>query len=393
MGTNQTENTPATEPSAAKVGKTRDLLQAVMEGAGAAVEYTRLHDEVHRINPGKEHDPSELIELSVKMSPRGFEQRRYGAAMTWQPSERGRLAEHAGHAAPTEALRAAMAVSEERAGEGESSPQSAAARDREARLTELSYLVGRSTRFFTALAYDFDRRRYKLYQFKHRPVHYFESLDLVAHAKDLPALSYIRTAEVDMDDPSVFTQPVYFKLRFVKEPVDPTKAETTDQSLPKPLQPADVLSPDYSPHSLFTPRLLSATPDREQVVQHLRTLLGETAIGNDPVVKFVPPSVIAADGTTRNVTSEDFRSLDYGVNLNLRDPVRTCFVEDYRAAILGVAEALGCLPQAKAWLQQIRPFDCFVSYLGIGADSVSLYYRSTNLHRGRPSTRFIRKPK
>ena len=66
-------------------------------------------------------------------------------------------------------------------------------------------------------------------------------------------------------------------------------------------------------------------------------------------------------------------ALGYGVNVNLLDPARIRFLETQQATVLQIAEALGCQDQAKAWLKQVARFDCFLSYLGLGPDSVTLY--------------------
>ena len=59
--------------------------------------------------------------------------------------------------------------------------------------------IERSARYFACVAYDFDARLYKMYRFKHRPVHYLEDLDLVERAAELPALAYIRSLELQVE--------------------------------------------------------------------------------------------------------------------------------------------------------------------------------------------------
>mgnify|MGYP006992416822 CR=1 FL=1 len=355
------------------VGRTRQLLR-VLHGPRAP-EHARLHDEVVRLHLGKEFHPSELVEASIKISPRGFSQQRYGACISWRPDQRGQLAESALNAAPTEAVRRALALALPGPMSGvERSPEPPALAARDAELREW---IERSARYFACVAYDFDARLYKMYRFKHRPVHYLEDLDLVERAAELPALAYIRSLELHMDAPEQRRLPLYFKLRFAGEPVGP--ATTTEPSQPPRRPAAGLLEPGFTPHPLLAPRVLSAAPDREAVVRSLRRFLADLTPAQDPVVKLVPPA-----------RAEDLLALDYGVSVNLLDPERIRFVDDQRGCILGVAEAFGCLQQAEPWVQQILPFGCFVSYLGVGPDSVTFYYRSTALHRGKPAPRFVR---
>lgn len=368
------------------VGKTGLLLRAMHDAA--TPEYASLYDEVLRLQTDRDFDPSELVELSIKLSPRGFAQRRYGVSLTWQPCERGRFAALARSAAPTDALKQALALptpSEEVAHDGE------ATRSRDKLTAELREWIGRTTRYASAAAYDFDARLYKLYLFKHRPITYFEDVDLEQPAASLSVASYIRCLEINMDDPAQRSLPLYFKLRLAASggpsasAPAPAPGAATDSSALSGSQrrkrPSDVLAPGFTPHPQLKPRLLGspAVKQREQLLESLGSLVQGMPLHNDPVVKFVPPSAPGSLGT-----------LDYGVNLNLLSPVHVRFVEEQSDCILDVAKAFGCRPQAKAWLEQVAPYDCFLSYLGLGPDSVTFYYRSTNLHRGRKAEHRVR---
>lgn len=370
------------------VGKTRLLLQSVLGGKDS--DALRLHDEVLRTSPGRGHDPSELVELSIKISRQGFAQGRYGAALTWDPSHRSQIADSIFNAAPTAELRGAL-----RRPTAPTAAESPGAVEQPASPieTELRAFAQRQGRFFSALAYDLDARRYKLYLFKHRPAHYLEDLDLVDRCAELPALSYIRSLEVQTDALAIAAQPVYFKLRHVRPPLPPEQATTTDDSLFQRRGAEEILAPDFSPHPLLAPRLLSDVPQRAAIVAILQTLLIGRSLPQDPVVKFVPPMAVGSDGPARSVGVDDFRALPYGVSVNLLDPARIAHVADQADAILAIAEAFGCRAQAAAWLTRVQPFDCFLSYLGLGPDSVTLYYRSTEHHRGRPAPHFRRQPR
>lgn len=389
MGQNNTDKGTAPDAggspggeNAPGIGKTRLLLRG-LHGPGAP-EHARLHDEILRLRRGGEFDPSELVEASIKISPRGFSQQRYGACISWRPEQRGQLAESALLAAPSDAVRQALAPPQEESPAGR--PRSPEQQARAARNAELREWIHRSARFFACVAYDFDARLYKMYLFKHRPAHYLEDLALAERVAELPALSYIRSLEVSMDNPQQRRQPLYFKLRFSGKAVSP--ALTTSDSQPSRMPAVGLLAPDYSPHPLLAPRLLASAPDREAIVRHLGQFLADITPAQDPVLKIDPPGPAASDG--RPVQPEDFRALDYGVSVNLLDPERIRFVEEQSGSILGVAEAFGCLPQARAWLRHVLPFGCLVSYLGVGPDSVTFYYRSTAQHRGKPAPHFIR---
>ena len=370
------------------IGKTRLLLQSVLGGGDS--EALRLHEEVLRTCPGRGHDPSELIELSVKISRGSFSQNRYGAALTWDPSHRTQIAESIYNAAPSPRLRGALRRPEVAAavvdeGRGAAAPEETPVE------RELREFAQRQGRFFSALAYDLDARRYKLYLFKHRPSHFLEDVDLLGRGAELPSLSYIRSLEVGIDDLAILVQPLYFKLRFERPPLPPEQTRSTSDSLPARRRPEEILQPDFSPHPLLSPRLLSVEPaQREVITASLRAILGQRALPNDPVVKFVPPPTVDVSGAPRTVTADDFRALPYGVSLNLLDPQHIAHVEDHADSILAVAEAFGCRGAAAAWLARVKPFECFLSYLGVGPESVTLYYRSTGLRRGRPAPHFRR---
>jgi hypothetical protein len=367
-----------------KAGNTRQLLRALHQQGVPA--HDRLYDEICRKNPGRPYDPSELVECSVKLSPRGFSKRRHGGSISWTPAERGLFAEAAGRAAPSDELQRLL---------GSPGPDSTAgtagtaapARAPDARLDALQQWVTRSGRFFSAIAYDFDAKLYKLYLFKARPVAFFEELDLLARRQELPSLAYIRSAEVPIDEPAKWKEALYFKLRFMAPPAADLAATNSGIAVPRKL--LEILAPDFQPHRLLTPRLLAAVDKRDRVTAGLTSLLSNLHIVNDPIVKLTPPTV--DEGTaTEDRLRQAWQDLDYGVNVNLLDPDHIRFVQEHEAPLLQIADALGCQSQAKDWLNEIDPFDCFLSYVGIGPDSVSLYYRSTTLHRRQAARHFRR---
>lgn len=373
---------PAANPdNGPGVGRTRQLLRSLHGDRGR--HHDRLYDEICRVNPGKDHDPSELVECSIKLSPRGVSAQRHGGSICWSPAERGRFAESAGRAAPTDALRQILLPA---------TPDSPAGRDAgpgaapeppapaNPRLDALRNWAARSSRFFSAVAYDYDAKLYKLYQFKHHPVRFFEDLDLLGQRDNLPGLSYIRSLEVPFDDPQEWWEALYFKLRFV----DLSAQLAEGGSLAPRRKLTEILAPDFRPHALLSPRLLAALPRRAALVAELSALLADVQVVNDPVIKLVPPPLAGADVTPEQQQAA-WAALDYGVNVNLLDPARIRFVEEQQATLLKIADALGCQAQAKSWLEQVAPFEPFLSYLGIGPDSVTLYYRSTALQRRQPA--------
>jgi len=377
--------------NASQVGGTRRLLRAVHQ-AGAP-SHDRLSEEINRLNPGKQHDPSELVELSVKMSTHGFFQRRHGGSISWEKKDRGQLAESARKAAPTDALQRAFAApATPHAASSEAttatSPVPPSVTKSEQAAQAIRAWAARSSRYFSAIAYDFDAQLYKLYLFKHHPVQFLEDLDLVLRLPELPALSYIRSLEVAMDDPAQWKESLYFKLRFLAA----QRGDATDSpaSLLVRRKPTEVLAADFRPHPLLSPRLLAQVPAREALVNQLGVLLADLPVINDPVVKFTPP-VLELSTATPEHAAQAWAEVDYGLNLNLLDPEKTRFVEEQEATLLAIADALGCKSQAKAWLAQIAPFDCFLSYLGLGSDSVTLYYRSTTQRCRKTAPQLIRK--
>jgi len=335
----------------ARVGATREVL-ATLHGEGQG-KHSGIFEEVVRRSAGTEYDPSELIEPSIKISSRGFSQRRYGGCLSWRPDQRGALWESAQRAAPTESVRAQLAAG----------------------TSEAAEWLSRSARFFTCAAYDFDAGSYKLYQFRHRPVHFLEDLDLVAQQQRLASLSYIRSLELPMEGPGVARLPLYFKLRFMS-PGDPL-ADTTEGSRPQPRTARVILDPSYTPHPQLSPRLLHAVPQRDATAAALAQLLGDFVPAQQPVVKLELPRRAEGPEPAATMTAEDFRALDYGISVNLLTPGPVRSLAACREVIVRIAAEFGCAQQARIWCEQMDSFGCFLSYLGIGPDSVSFYYRST----------------
>ncbi len=345
-------NTPSQPEHGSRDGGARELLMTLHDTEKDS--HTGILDEVIRRSAGSGYAPSELIEPSIKISLRGFSQKRYGGCLSWQPSQRGVLLESAQRAAPTMALRTLLA-----------DPASAAAE-----------WLSRSARFFTCAAYDFDARSYKLYQFRHRPVHYLEDLDLVREQTKLPSLSYIRSLELQMDAPNTSRLPMYFKLR--AESAGNPSAETTEESLRRPLKARALLSPDFVPHPQLAPRLLLGVPQDSAIRTTLAGLLADYVPDQQPVIKFELPTLLDEKGVARELTEAEFRGLDYGVCINLLEPGPLRPLDGWQAALLDIASAFDCLPQAKDWCKRMERFGCFLSYLGIGRDSVTFYYRTTS---------------
>ncbi len=367
MGTNDTRSGSANQGrhgnDAPGVGKTRMLIDRVIHSGISG--RTTLFDHIERTNGDRQFDPSELVELSVKLSLRGFSQNQYCAPLTWTPRERATLAEHVRHAAPTKALRDILTPpgpSDVDQDKRESLSAEERAQD-EAR-GALREIIGRTARYFSCVVHDFDARSYGVLFFKPRPTRDQESIDLTRRAEDLQTLADIRGVEIDMDDPSRKTIPVYFRVKLPRK---------NGESPPHPL---DILEKDYTPHPWLVPRVLEQVPNRNEIVEPLRRMLADVGLVREPVVKLVPPP-----SGSHAYTIDDWRDARYDVHVCVLDEAHPVFLEAHRASMLALGRAFGCDNAVSSWLDAVDPFDCFMSRLEVGPDSVVIHYRSTPFHK------------
>lgn len=360
MGAKDTSSGAANQGN--DVGNTRKLIERVIHTGVPG--RTHLFDDVERTNGKREFDPSELIEFSVKMSSRGFSQNQYCAPLTWTPGERGAIASRIHEAAPTDVLRDILTppnVDEE----DKRKSMTKAQREQDDGRRVLLETIGRTARYFSCVVHDFDAKTYGVWFFKPRPTRDQDTIDLTRRAEDLQTLADIRGVEIDMDDPLRTTTPVYFRVKL------PDKQDGSET------RPLDILDEAYSPHPWLAPRLLQ-TPNRKEIVDPLRQMLSNVALVREPVVKLVPPKSTLSSGA---FTMDDWRDAPYDVHVCVLDENHTVFLDDHRVSILAIAQAFGCKNAALAWLEAIDPFDCFMSRLEVGPDSVVFHYRSTPFHK------------
>ncbi len=294
--------------------------------------------EVERVNAGKAWAAEELIALSVKIAPGRLSRNRYDSALHYEPQEACRLAGSVLAAAPSAALAHYLA---------------------EAGNPVLRW-VNASSRTFSYLAVEHDARVYKIYLFDPKTQLLLEDADASAPLEALRPLSYIDLIEMDMDVPQRQQGPMYFRLRADFD---------------------EVLEPAYRPNAGLAPQLLQI-PRRDEVVAQVRRLIAGVGRIAAPVVKCrLPPA--APPGRDRLCDSS------YAASMNTFAPECVKYLEDHTSEIGALGELFGCAAEVAQWLCAAAPFDCFISYVCVGPDFVTLYYKSTNLVRRVP-TRFVR---
>lgn len=294
--------------------------------------HLRLYGEIARINDGKEWDTSELIALSAKLAPGNLKRNRYDSAVEWTPEGAQDFHERVLEAAPTDAVARFL----ERPG------------------NDVRNWIRSSGRTFSYLAVDYDSRRYKIYLFDPEAPAFIDAQDLGELLPSLYRSSYIDCMEVDLDLPERHTRSLYFKLG----------ASGLEE----------VLEPGYRPNPRIENRLLREVEAREAIVDALRSLTRGLERVNDPVIKL-------RDCPAEDANVERLEAVDYAISVNTFDFGGLRYVNDHRAEILTIANELACREAVAEWLESIREFDCFISYLCVGGDFVTLYYKSTTLSR------------
>ena len=95
---------------------------------------------------------------------------------------------------------------------------------------------------------------------------------------------------------------------------------------------------------------------------------------NKPIIKFRRPR-----GVWTPPDAAELAASAYAVECSLFDADQLKYINDYTDEILSIATALACRDQAVRWLDAIRPFDCFIHYVGVSDAFVTFYYQSCTL--------------
>lgn len=293
------------------------LLRAVLDVPEP--RWMNLYAEVCRATSESAWRPHQLLALSARLTPRGLLRNRYDSPLTWSPARGPEFYDIACRAAPTAAVARWLADA--------ACPARA--------------WVAAPPRWFNYLAVDFDRRVYKLYRFLDKDSAFLEDLDLAAPREALRASSYIDCLEIDLDRPARAENTLYFKVR-----VD---------------DPARLVDPGFRPHAALVEPPLSRLPARHAAAEAIASILRGRTPPVEPVVKVrwdQGPVPVGA----------------FSVNLtDARAPVR---VAEHAPALLALAEAVGCATDVRSWSDVVAGFDGYLSYLCVGPDFVTLYYKS-----------------
>lgn len=308
--------------------ETRRLLGAAH--TTTSPRHLALLDEIERTDGAKDFDKSELVELSVKLSPGALSRNRYDSAIEWTPAGIARFPESVRNGAPSAALAGLLSVE-----------------------NDVFDWIRASGRFFSYLAVDGDERLYKIYLFDTTRPAFLDEIDPRAPAEEVLRRAYIDCLEIDVDQPARRRRAPYFKLRA------PSLASVLDEG--------------FRPAPSWEGRALVRLPERRAIADAVRALLRGVGRMNDPVIK------LRLDGR------DDLRDVDATISANVVDARCLKYVNDHTAEIRAIAKAFACSDEVEAWLDAIRPFDCFVSYLGLSEGAVTLYYKSTTLLARRPA--------
>jgi hypothetical protein len=304
------------------------FLAAALHGAGPGSD--RLHREIERINPSKNLYIGELITASARLYRGGLERNRYDSPVTWPPDDIEGFHESALNAAPTSRLHDLLS----------NCPG------------EIAEWLDSAGTVMTYLGVDFDQRRYKLYLFRDQPLALGRAAALESIAAALHSSAYIDCLELDMET-AACTRSAYWKLGAV--------------SL------HDALDPAYRPHPEIENRILRLA-GRTQVVSALEAIVAGQ-VRNEPIIKFRRPR-----GVWTAPDAGELAASTYAIECSLFEPDRRKYINDHTDQILTIAAAFSCRDDVARWLEQIRPFDCYLHYVGVGDAFVTFYY-----HCGTPS--------
>jgi hypothetical protein len=305
------------------------FLAAALHEAGPGSE--RLYREISRINPPKNLDVSELVTASARLSHGTLERNRYDAAVAWPPDSHDGdgFLNSAISGAPTSRVREFLS----------NCPN------------EIADWINSPGTVITYLGVDFDQRRYKLYRLRHQQVAFQNATALQSLSAALHASAHIDCLELDMDS-AAFRRSAYWRL--------------DAGSL------SEVLAANYRPHPEIENRILRL-PERAQIVSALETILAGQKC-NKPIIKFRRPR-----GVWTPPDAAELAASAYAVECSLFDADQLKYINDYTDEILSIATALACRDHVMRWLDAIRPFDCYIHYVGVSDAFVTFYYQSCTL--------------
>jgi hypothetical protein len=139
----------------------------------------------------------------------------------------------------------------------------------------------------------------------------------------------------------------------------------------------DTLAAGYRPHPDIGSRILRVA-GRSEVVSALEAIMSGQRC-NEPIVKFRRPR-----GVWTPPDTAELMVAPYGIECSLFDPGRRKYVNDHSKEILAVAAVFACRDAVAGWLDAIRPFDCYIHYVGVGETFVTFYCRPTLFQERRP---------
>jgi hypothetical protein len=287
-----------------------------------------LFHELDRIHQQRKWNLSEFIGLSVKFSLGSLNRNRLDSVAYTLEAETPFLHRSLQNAAPTEAVQQLL----EQPG------------------NKVTQWLRESERSFSYLAVDLENRVFKIYLFDRISRSFLEGKNLWHLLPRLHQASYIDCLEINLDQPIRCQRPAYFKLR---------------AHLDK------MLVHSYRPHPQIENRLLSAVPDAKSIITRLAALSKGLRKVNDSVIKLR----YEPGGASLGEEIQRFCQSSYSVSMNIFDPSNLKYINDHQADILSLGDSFACRDQAKAWLDAIQPFGCYITYLSVGSNFVSIYYK------------------
>lgn len=286
-----------------------------------------LYRYVDGISAGCGWHTSELTGLSIKMSPGRLARRRYDAPIAWPPVERSFLMPAILACAPGAALAAALAS------------QNSLVRT----------VVETSERSFVYAAVDLDEHRFKVYLIDPDASFAQTSLAFAAASPVPRSETYIDCLESDMRLPHTLSRPAYFRLK-------------------------SLCAADFRHELSWLRATRGCSPRMPAIDEPVEAIIDELSHG---VAFPCPPNVkLRLASTAETITPDSLAEAPMNVTINIDDPARRKLVNNHAGSLLHLAEAWGCADALLDWLEAVHPFDCHVTYLGLGETGITIYYRA-----------------
>ncbi len=318
-------------------GATLELLQAALGGLDSPE--LALYRHVDGISARRGWHTSELIGLSIKMSPGRLARRRYDSPIAWPPfPEFGKLMPAVLACAPSASLAAELAPG----------------------ASMLRAVVEASPRNFVYAAVDLDDQRFKVYLIDPR-ASFEQARSAFAATSPVPrSETYIDCLEVDVRPPHHLSRPAYFRLK-------------------------SRCVADFRRERSWLRATRGHSSQVTELDERAEAVVDELSKG---VAFPCPPNVkLRLDATAETITPAALAEAPMNVTINIDDPACQKYVNDHAGSLLRLAEAWGCADAFAEWLEAVHRFDCHVTYLGLGEKGITIYYRSTALFQNRPFTR------